>query len=225
LSDDEKCLKQQIEESIRDFCKLYEEFSLDKTILDLNAYNHLHELRFQIDEHREKLKQKIDDIALAMIEQTKKFEDLYLKSLNEKLDTPLNSFNKKSIDDDFKEIEELFRDPNLLLEPIEGLQRKQQDAIGDIKLKLNEMSQIRDDLKKSNTFDPNLSFSQGSFGSLCLNTYFEIDPFNSLILTKNQSMDLMNLCEFSKKDKWTLLYRASRDGFLAKNFHEKCDGK
>jgi hypothetical protein len=113
LSDNEKCLKKQIDESIRDFCKLYEEFTQNKTILDLNVYNHLHELRFQIDEHHEKLKQKIDDIALAVIEQTKKFEAFYLKCLNEKLDAPLELFNKKSIDDDFKEIEELFRDPNL----------------------------------------------------------------------------------------------------------------
>jgi hypothetical protein len=133
LSDNEKCLKKQIDESIRDFYKLYEEFSLNKTRLDLNVHNHLNELRFQIDEHREKLKQKIDDIALAMIEQTQKFEAEYLKSLNEKLDTPLESFNKKSIDDDFKEIEELFRDPNLLLESIQGLQRKEQDAIGSIR--------------------------------------------------------------------------------------------
>jgi hypothetical protein len=72
----------------------------------------------------------------------------------------LNSLNKKSIDDDFKEIEELFRDPNLLLESIQGLQRKQQDAIGDIKLKLNEISQIRDYFQKSNTFDHNLSFDR-----------------------------------------------------------------
>ena len=49
LSENEKCLKQQIEESIRDFYKLYEEFSLNKTSLDLDVHNHLHELRFQID--------------------------------------------------------------------------------------------------------------------------------------------------------------------------------
>jgi len=32
------------------------------------------------------------------------------------------------------------------------------------------------------------------------------------------------LCEFSLNDKWTLLYRATRDGFGAKDFHAKCDG-
>jgi hypothetical protein len=224
LTENEKCLKQQIEESIRDFYKLYEEFTQNKTSLDSDVYNHLHELRFQIDEHREKLKQKIDDIALAMIEQTQKFEAEYLKTLNDQLDAPLESYNKISIDNDFKEIEELFRDPNLLLESIQGLQRKEQDAIGSIRFKLNEMSQIRD-LKKSNAFDPNLSFDRLSFGSLYLKDFLTIDPFNSSILKGSQSMDLIKLCKFSKKDKWALLYRASRDGFLAKDFHEKCDGK
>jgi hypothetical protein len=32
------------------------------------------------------------------------------------------------------------------------------------------------------------------------------------------------LCEFSSNDKWSLLYRGTRDGFGAKDFHSKCDG-
>jgi len=35
---------------------------------------------------------------------------------------------------------------------------------------------------------------------------------------------LINLCEFSPNDKWSLLYRGTRDGFGASNFHSKCDG-
>jgi hypothetical protein len=31
------------------------------------------------------------------------------------------------------------------------------------------------------------------------------------------------LCEFSLSDKWTLLYRGTRDGFGAGDFHSKCD--
>jgi hypothetical protein len=38
-------------------------------------------------------------------------------------------------------------------------------------------------------------------------------------------MDLIKLCEISPKEKWRLLYRGGRDGFTAKDFHEKCDGK
>ena len=32
------------------------------------------------------------------------------------------------------------------------------------------------------------------------------------------------MCEFSLKDKWTLLYRGTRDGFGADDFHLKSDG-
>ena len=34
--------------------------------------------------------------------------------------------------------------------------------------------------------------------------------------------DLMNLCDFGDQ-KWKLVYRASRDGFAAVDFHRKCD--
>ena len=53
----------------------------------------------------------------------------------------------------------------------------------------------------------------------------DADPFKSKILTKNQSLELIGLCEFSFLDKWSLLYRASRDGFGAKDFHSNCDNK
>ncbi len=35
---------------------------------------------------------------------------------------------------------------------------------------------------------------------------------------------MIDLCEFSTYDKWSLLYRGTRDGFGAKDFHSKCDG-
>ncbi len=47
----------------------------------------------------------------------------------------------------------------------------------------------------------------------------------SQILINDKCVELINLCEFSVADKWTLLYRGSRDGFKARNFHERCDDK
>jgi len=35
---------------------------------------------------------------------------------------------------------------------------------------------------------------------------------------------LVQLCEFSQCQEWELLYRASRDGFSAEDFHSKCNG-
>ena len=58
--------------------------------------------------------------------------------------------------------------------------------------------------------------------------YFDfsnINPFKSEILTgERQSFELITLCEFSPSDKWSLLYRAKRDGFGSDDFHSKCDG-
>ena len=39
-----------------------------------------------------------------------------------------------------------------------------------------------------------------------------------------QCSELIKLCQFSPNDKWSLLYRATWDGFGAKDFHSKCDG-
>lgn len=46
---------------------------------------------------------------------------------------------------------------------------------------------------------------------------------NSTIMNKDQIIDLMNLCGFSTEQEWTLVYRASRDGFTAADFHSRCD--
>ena len=47
----------------------------------------------------------------------------------------------------------------------------------------------------------------------------------SEIVKKDQCKELGDLLKFSIDCKWSLLYRGSRDGFKAADFHEKCDGK
>jgi hypothetical protein len=222
FSDEEISLKKQIEDSIRQFFQMYEQFTLKKTTLDLDVHNHFTEIRFQLDEHREKLKQKIDDIYMEMIDKTKAFEATYLKSLEDNLNASLKSFETKSLEQTLKETEESFRNPNLLIESIREIQLKQEEAIAELKSKLNEQSQVRDNLTRMNEFKPNRSFSPDSFGQLRLNEY-SIDPFRSQILSGNQPSELIQLCEFTSNDKWTLLYRGTRDGFGAVDFHTKCD--
>jgi hypothetical protein len=224
LSDEELSLKKQIEGSIRMFFQLYEQFTLKKTKLDLDVHNHFQEIRFKLDEHRETLKGKIDDIYMEMIEKTKKFEASYLKSLEDKLEPSLKSFETKSLEQSLKETDESFRNPNLLLESIREIPRTKEEVIVELKMKLDEQSQAKNILIKMNEFTPNVSFSQDSFGVLHLNEYSIIGPFKSQILSDKQSFDLIKICEFTLKDKWTLLYRGSRDGFAAANFHSKCDG-
>jgi hypothetical protein len=84
LSEDEMSLKQKLEDSIRKFFEFYEQFDQNKTQLESNIFDHFQVMRFKIDEQREELKKRVDEIALAMIDQTKKSENVYLKELKER---------------------------------------------------------------------------------------------------------------------------------------------
>jgi hypothetical protein len=183
-------------------------------------------MRFQVDEQREELKKRIDEIALTMIDEIKKSEAIYFKNLKERFASLDQS---KSLENELNQIEETFRNPNLLFETIEEMQQKQAESLKDIQIKLNEMNQVKDDLKATLFFIPNISsFNQNEtslFGSIKLNQFTNINSLQSQILKGDrQSLELIKLCEFSPNDKWSLLYRATRDGFRSTDFHSKCDG-
>jgi hypothetical protein len=170
LSEEEINLKKNLEESIRKFFGFYDEFILNKSKVSTGVFNHFQELRFQIDEHRERLKAKIDDVALEMIEQTKKCEAEYLKEVKENL---LSSFDgSKSLDKELEEIEEFFRNPNLLIQSIKDLQQRQEESLKEIQLKLNEINQVKVDLKATNEFEPNLTLLNKESSSSLSSSFF-----------------------------------------------------
>ena len=72
-----------------------------------------------------------------MIEKTKKFEATYLKSLEDQSEASLKSFLTKSLEQSITETEETFRNPNLLIESIREMHRQQEEAIAELKLKLD----------------------------------------------------------------------------------------
>jgi hypothetical protein len=67
LSENETTLKQELEVSLRKFFEFHDKFVQMKTQLESDVFEHFQEIRFQIDEQREKLKEKIDDIALKKL--------------------------------------------------------------------------------------------------------------------------------------------------------------
>jgi hypothetical protein len=226
LSDQEITLKQELEESIKKFFEFYDQFDQNKTQLESDIFEHFQEIRFKIDEQREELKKRIDDMALAMIDQTKKSQNAYLNDLKERFSS---IDHLQSLENKMSQIEETFLKPNLLIETIREMQQKQDESLSDIQIKLKEMAKINDDLVETNFFMSNLSsFNQNEtylYGSIRLGQYTNVDLFKSQILKgERQITELLNLCEFSLDDKWSLLYRGTRDGFGAKDFHSKCDG-
>jgi hypothetical protein len=83
LSDEEKSLKKQLKDSLRDFLDLNEQFQDVKNSFDLNCHNHFQEIRRKIDVQREELKDQIDKIYIYMIDEIKEMEQKHSKSLNE----------------------------------------------------------------------------------------------------------------------------------------------
>jgi hypothetical protein len=225
LSDEEKALKLKIDESIFAFYETHENYISCKNVMELECHNHFQEVRRKIDLHREKLKEKIDDIYMNIIEETKLFEASYLKFLNEKISASFQKLEIRTVEEELQEIEKMFRDPNILIESIREINLKQQDLIRSLQSKLCEMSLMRENIKDSMQFKPCVAFNKNSFGALSLKEFSIHDPFNSQILTGRQPFDLVKVCQFSLADKFSLLYRGSLHGFSADDFHLKCDGK
>jgi hypothetical protein len=218
LSDEEKSLKKLLEQELRDFLNLNEQLQDAKNSFDSDCHNHFQDIRRKIDVQREELKDQIDKIALALIDQTKDMEQNCLTSLNEFKVDVFDFDKEKNI------LNEIFRDVNLSIESMKELQSKQDESILIIKSKINEVNQLKKFVIQSNEFKANLALERYSFGSLVLNDS-STSFLCSKILRQDQIIDLIKLCEFNASDKWTLLYRGSRDGFRAKDFHLKCDKK
>jgi len=176
LSDEEIKLKLKMKESLGVFFKIYEEFISNRNKVSLDCKNHFQEVRRHIDLTKEKLKENIDVIAMEMIDKTNEFEATYLKSLNDNIDVSLKMFEKKSYDMELKEIDDEFRNPNLLIESIKQMQLKQQKDVAKIQIELNKMMQANRNLKASNEFKSDLIFDKELFGTLHLNEYSTIEP-------------------------------------------------
>jgi hypothetical protein len=226
LSEEEISIKHELEKSIQKFFKIHDQFIQNETKLERVVFEHFEEMRSQIDQHRDKLKEKIDQIVLAMKDETKSFEKEYFNSFKENV----SSFDHgKSLDTELSEIEETFRNPDLLISTIKEMQRKQEASLNEIQLKLNEMTIFREFMEETNEFQPNLTSLDHEdkflFGSIKFSLYSDKNSLKSQILEgEQQCSELLSLCEFSPNDTWSLLYRGTRDGFGSDDFHSKCDG-
>ena len=63
LSDEERNSKRKLVQNLRISFQLNSELTQNKCVLESESYDFFQELRFKIDQHREELKQKIDDFA------------------------------------------------------------------------------------------------------------------------------------------------------------------
>ena len=219
LNDKEKSLKHQIEQEMVAMYQLGDELREKKSLNEMECHNHYQEMRRQIDIRREEAKKRIDVLYMEMIDLTIKAEAEYMEYLTKHVSHTLEN----DLDNETKLLVEKFRDPHLLIESLNKLKGKQDENISHLKAKLSKSSAIETRIKK-NEFKAGIVFSKELLGELILFGPIKINPMSEIVKDQ-QWNDLMNLCEFSVLDEWTLRYRGSKDGFAAKDFHSKCDGK
>ena len=219
LTEEEKTLKSQIEKEIAELYKLCDQLREKNSLLEVNVYDHFVALRRKIDIRREEVKSNIDDICMKMINLTKKTEAQYMEYLKKQANQALVRSKDQMLKVEQEALDDQFRDPKLLIDNVKSLKNKHEENIAKLKMKLKEFDCIKE-VVKENDFKSGVVFDEDLFGSLNLVEC----SFNSKIVSVPQWVNLMKLCEFSLNEKWTLLYRASENGFGAKDFHSKCDG-
>ncbi len=87
---------------------------------------------------------------------------MYWNNLREKLLDTLPIDQTKSLENQLNQIEETFRNPNLLIESIKEMQQKQEESLNGIRFKLKEMTKIKENLNITNEFRPNFSHQDAS---------------------------------------------------------------
>jgi len=210
--------------------KLFEDIQKKHGLIKLGIENSIDfvkeyciDLRSDVQLKTEEAIQQINDISSKIIDEIDKYEEELIE---------FNKMNSKSLDRFNNIAKELESFLNFNKEYL-----KQHNVDDEIVIKLNEeanslinKAEIEIQNLKDVIFDGKLlRFHKSSkpitksFLGITKVIHTEMDSL--ILFGRNQFEYLMNLCEFSITQTWNLIYRASRDGFKAKDFHSFCDCK
>jgi hypothetical protein len=245
LSDVEKQLKLSLR---NEFLQFKNKFEHKMNEFESKSRQHFSLLKEKVEMRKEQLKHLIDETFAEITKALANREETILKEINE---TYSNALMKSQMEENFEKILNEFRFPTLNFLSLNQLILKQNTLYSNIKLNSDESKVFLKKIKQIN-FKPNSNFKidTASFGDLDLNDSTNVDvvvasveatnnltnktlnnmeiematSLESKILSRKQSNELIELCEFSSNEIWTLLYRGSRDGFSTQSFHDKCDG-
>jgi hypothetical protein len=171
LSNEEKSLKNALLESCANLDQMNREYQESKANLDSESIKaHFEGLRRQLNDRRESLHGKIDEIYFEMIEKTTNCEESVLKNLanNFKAVDILLLPNRKNL---ANEINEKFREANLEPNFLREQLKKSEHEIAQLKIKLDEIAEMSKHFESSNYFEFKLLFNHEHFVSLHLKDF------------------------------------------------------
>jgi len=168
--------------------------------------------------------QQINDISDKIIEEIDKYEQ-ELIGLNNTNSLLLQNFNKIA-----KDLESFHHNNTEYLKKHvvddEMIGKSNEEAKNLIKKAELEIQNLKDIIFDGRLFKFEKNKEKMNKSILGETKVLDKRVIDSLILVNwSQIKDLISLCEFPFGKKWSLIYRASRDGFEANKFHTKCDNK
>ena len=143
LSDEEKSIKHNIEKLIQQLKQLEDDLKQRHSDLLQDSFDHFAEVRRKIDLHREELKDKIDKIALKMIDQVTKRDKAYNLQIEESLLDVIRIEFEKSMKICANEL----RKPNLAVDAFRRLQNDHELKIREMQAKINEFDSLNSKIK------------------------------------------------------------------------------
>ena len=184
----------------------------------------------RIKEHCIELRAEVQLATESVIQQMNEFNEKFIDKIDKYEKECIRVFEVK------KEQKEEF---NKLVDEMKMFHNEWTDYLGQYKMNdkvLNEANAAsiiineKGDKEKANLdhlifngnmmrFIKNNNILNESF----LGTLLKQFNMDSSILSNENVENLMTLCDFTIKQNWKLLYRATRDGFGAAQFHAKCD--
>ena len=167
---------------------------------------------------------KIENVVMNLCDKVKEIDNLN-KIIEEQ--KQLNNNLKKEYNDFKKNIEEKIN--NVLNTEMQKVKKENENKVKELENKLNQKDKYINELKNEiNNIKKNLENFENAY-SYNSESY---NNFKKIIDSEIIKYDELSLIEdgikkkFNKKiKKYELLFRATRDGFEASKFHEKCDGK
>ena len=194
----------------------------------------------EVEQEREANKQRLDRYYDSLLADLREARAKFYSSLNEATSNDLSG-EFQTLSDNLRDYRLRFSELNtsldakvlsqLSVEPSDvdndELQRKWRildENVKRLELDLRE-KYLADYSVQFKAFDLDLELRR--IEELCGSLDYA-HTIDSRILTPRNKRDLKKLCGFDtagKQQKYALIYRASRDGFAAADFHAKCDGK
>jgi len=166
----------------------------------------------QINQFNEQIIAEIDKYEKELIELNSNNSDL-MKNFQQ-LSHELEEFNSKT--------NEYLNEYNLNDEQLVNSNNEATVLINKTELNIQNLNSVILD-ERLMSFEPNtVKINKSILGELKI----KASHMDSSILNNTDKFkELMILCEFPVYQKWSLIYRASQNGFEGANFHANCDNK